>query len=149
MSVAPIRHQIQVKAAPVRAFELFVGDIGRWWRKGMTIGATPHVDIVIEPRVGGRWFERGEDGRECDWGRVLAWEPPHRLLLAWQINQAFAFDPTLITELELTFAPAGGGSLVTLEHRDLHRLGVETAAQLNGGWPGLLALYGQLVDAAA
>jgi uncharacterized protein YndB with AHSA1/START domain len=84
---------------------------------------------------------------------VLAWEPPSRLLLAWQIDAGWRFDPALVTELELTFAPAaGGGTRVRLEHRNLERFGAEAARhaeQLDGGWPGFLGGYARFADASA
>jgi uncharacterized protein YndB with AHSA1/START domain len=149
--IAPIVQTVEVRAAPARAFEVFTARMGEWWPQGMTIGAKPHVAVVVEPRRGGRWFERDEDGAEADWGKVLAWEPPSRLLLAWQINSRWAHDPAFETEVELTFAPRhGGGTLVTLEHRNLERFGADAAAhaaQLRGGWPGLVAAFAALADA--
>ncbi len=118
--------------------------MGSWWPAGRTVAKKPHVEIVIEPREGGRWYEIDADGAETDWGKVLAWEPPGRLLLAWQLGPSWTYDPAFVTELELTFAPAGSGSSVTLEHRDLERFGTEAAnrrAQLDGGWPGMLEGY--------
>jgi uncharacterized protein YndB with AHSA1/START domain len=151
MSIAPIRKSVTVKAAPARAFTLFTRDIARWWEKGRTIGAKPHVDIVFEPRAGGRWYERDEDGAECDWGEVLAWEPPSRLLLGWRLNSRFEFDPNLLTEVELTFVAAkGGGTVVTLEHRNLERFGdaaQRVAEQIGSGWPRHLAEFAAYADA--
>jgi uncharacterized protein YndB with AHSA1/START domain len=149
MSIAPITRAVQVKADPARAFELFATRMADWWPKGGTIGKTPHVAIVVEPRTGGQWFERDADGKETHWGKVLAWEPPSRLLLAWQINSQWTFDPDFITEVELTFAPAGGGTLVTLEHRDLERFGADAARHaemLNGGWPTYLGHFVDFAD---
>ena len=149
--IAPIVQTVEVKASPERAFEAFTGSMGDWWPKGMTIGGSHHVAVVIEPRAGGRWFERDAEGRETDWGRVLAWEPPGRLLLAWQINSAWAFDPGFETSVEMAFAPLpGGGTRVTLEHRDLERYGADAAKHaemLRGGWPKLLAGFAALADA--
>jgi len=147
MTIAPIVQSVTVAVPPDRAFVLFTGSIGRWWKRGMTIGAKPHEDVVIEPFVGGRWFERDEDGAEVDWGRVLAWEPPGRVLLGWQIDAAFRPDPDLTTEVEVTFVPDGNGTSVTLTHRHLERFGESAeriAAQLGGGWPGLLQLFADL-----
>jgi uncharacterized protein YndB with AHSA1/START domain len=150
MTVAPIVRSVTVKAAPARAFELFAGHMARWWPGGRSVGGKPFVDIVVEPRPGGRWFERDADGRETQWGSVLVWEPPGRLLLAWQLNAHFNFDPSFVTEVELTFAPmTGGGTLVTLEHRHLERYGADAeriADLLGGGWPQHLANFAQLAD---
>jgi uncharacterized protein YndB with AHSA1/START domain len=150
MTIAPVVVSMTVKAPPERAFELFAGQMGRWWPKGMTIGESPHADIVVEPFAGGRWFKRSEGGQEASWGKVLAWEPPRRLLLGWQLNSAFAYDPDLLTEVELTFeAAGGGGTKVTLEHRNLERFGADAqkvADQVGGGWPRLVGAFAQFAD---
>jgi uncharacterized protein YndB with AHSA1/START domain len=151
MSIAPIIRTVVVKAAPARAFELYLTHMEQWWPKGQTIGKSPHVAIVLEPRVGGRWFERDADGTETHWGKVLAWEPPARLLLGWQINSQWNYDPDFVTEVELTFAPAeGGGTLITLEHRNLERFGADAARhaeRLGGGWPKHLAQFVEYANA--
>ena len=150
MSIAPIIRTVEVKAPPARAFELFTTHIDRWWPKGRTIGKKPHVAIVIEPRVGGQWYERDADGTVTHWGKVLAWEPPSRLLLGWQLNSAWTYDPQFLTELELTFAPVKAGvTLVTLEHRNLERFGADAARHvesLGGGWPKHLADFAEYVE---
>jgi uncharacterized protein YndB with AHSA1/START domain len=149
MTIAPIVRTVTVKAPPARAFELFVGAMGEWWPRGKTIGHNPFTEIVVERRPGGRWFERAGDGVETDWGKVLEISPPHRLLLAWQLDAAFRHDPTLITEVELTFAPLEGGTRVTLEHRNLERFGdsaARLADQLGGGWPTILDLFAGHAD---
>jgi uncharacterized protein YndB with AHSA1/START domain len=149
--IAPITRTVQVKAPPARAFELFTAQMGRWWGKG--IGKQPHVDVIVEARVGGRWFERDADGNETQWGKVLAWEPPSRLLLAWQITSEWRYDPALLTELELTFTlAAGGGTLVTLEHRNLERFGKDAprhVERIGGGWPMKLGAFAAYADTGA
>ncbi len=154
MSIAPIVRSVQVRAAPARAFDLFASQMGQWWPKGRTVGKAPHATIVIEPRAGGRWFERDADGNETHWGKVLAWEPPARLLLGWQLNCQdghWGHDPALSTEVELTFSPVeGGGTRVTLEHRNLERFGAEAARhaeRLGGGWLDRLAEFARYADA--
>jgi uncharacterized protein YndB with AHSA1/START domain len=149
--IAPVVRRVTVKASPERAFQLFARQMGRWWPTGQTIGKSPHVEIVIEPRAGGRWFERDAQGAETEWGKVLAWEPPARLLLGWQLNSRFAYDPELLTEVELTFAPAASrGATVTLEHRNLERFGDDAeklAGQLGSGWPKHLGEFAAYADA--
>lgn len=151
MSIMPIVQTVQVKATPARAFELFATRMGDWWPKGKTIGKAPHVAIVVEPKAEGRWFERDADGNETQWGKVLAWEPPARLLLGWQLNTEWRYDPDFLTEVELSFAPAeGGGTLVTLEHRNLERFGTDAEARrksLDGGWPTMLGAFADYAHA--
>ena len=149
MRPAPVRVPLRVAAKPARAFEMFTSGIGQWWNKSHSVGTSPQQDVVIEPRRGGRWFERGEDGSECEWGRVLVWEPPSRLVLAWQLNAEWRFDPTFETELELRFKPDGGDfTHVELEHRNLDRFGEKAEAVRASigspeGWPGLLGRFAE------
>ena len=142
---APVRKSVTVNADAARAFEVFAGRIGTWWPHSHTIGSSPQKNIVLEPRAGGRWFEIGEDGSECNWGKVLAWEPPARLLLAWQIDGNWKYNPACVTEVEVNFTALGATQTrVDFEHRHLERLGENAAAireMLNSGWGGLLELY--------
>ena len=141
---APVRRSIGVKVSQKRAFEVFTGSIGAWWPRSHHIGSTPLKTITIEPREGGRWYETGEDGVECDWGKVLVWDPYGRLVLAWQIDAAFKYDPRLTTEVELSFTPVGERETrVDLEHRNLERFGDkadQVASQVGapGGWAKVL-----------
>ncbi|HEX4196393.1 MAG TPA: SRPBCC family protein [Caulobacteraceae bacterium] len=145
MTIAPVIRTVAVKASPERAFEAFTAQMSQWWPKDHTIAAKPFEAVVMEPHVGGRWFERDADGTETQWGKVLAWDPPGRVLLAWQIGANWAYDPDLITEVEMTFADQGDGTtLVTLEHGKLERVGANAQAladQLGNGWPGLLQMF--------
>jgi hypothetical protein len=144
---------VLVRATPERAFSLFTGRMGRWWPRTHTTNTAPIADVIIEPRAGGRWFERGIDGSERDWGHVIAWEPPGRILLGWQLSPQWRFDPTLITEVELRFIPEGALTRVELEHRHLERYG-EAAAKMRdtvsspNGWPGILQGYASFDGAA-
>jgi uncharacterized protein YndB with AHSA1/START domain len=141
MSIAPIRREVTVKTSPARAFDAFTKEMIRWW-PNYAIGANPYVAIEIEPREGGRWYERDAEGAETQWGKVLTWDPPGRLVLAWQIDASFKHDPKVMTEVELTFtAQAGGTTLVTFEHRKLELLGESAAIaaeQMRGGWVGII-----------
>jgi uncharacterized protein YndB with AHSA1/START domain len=78
-----VRKVVSVQAPPEVAWQVFTEQMGTWWPLAVyKIGKTNAVDAVIEPRVGGRWYVRGDDGSTCDWGRVLAWEPRSRLVLS-------------------------------------------------------------------
>ncbi len=145
MTIQPIVRTVEVKTPPAEAFALFTARMGAWWPMGRGTGKQPLVDVVMEPRVGGRWFERDKDGAETQWGDVLAWEPPRRLLLAWRLDSQFHYDPNFQTEVELTFSDGlDGGAVVTLEHRDLEKFGADAerlAASLGGGWASRLQDY--------
>lgn len=152
IAVAPVRKQVLVNTDPARAFEVFTKGMDRWWPARHSINRNSALQtIIIEPVVGGRWMERGEDGSECQWGKVLSWEPPSRLVLAWQITPEFQFDPELTTELEIRFTPNGDSTLVELEHR-LEGYG-DAADQMrelfdgSQAWEGSLAAFARFIDA--
>ena len=140
-------------AVPVeRAFEVFTGSVDAWWPHRFHIGAAEVAEVVLEPDVGGRWFERGVDGSECDWGRVLVWEPPHRVVFTCQINGSWQFDPdpARASEIEARFTADGpGGSVVEVEHRHFERLdggqAINAAINGGGGWALLLDGYATVV----
>jgi uncharacterized protein YndB with AHSA1/START domain len=143
-----VRKVVSVKAKPAIAWRVFTEKMGTWWPLAhYKIGKASAVDAVIEPRVGGRWYERGDDGSTCDWGRVVAWEPPTRLLLTWDITADWQFDPTLNTELEIRFIPEGeDGTRVELEHRRLDRYGarrdeMRAIFETGGDWGKLLQAF--------
>ena len=142
ITVAPVRRRTRVNTDPARAFDIFTSGMTRWWPRKHTINTSPIQEIVVEPRVGGRWLERGEDGSECQWGKVLAWEPPERLMLAWQINPHWQYDPDLTTEVEVLFLADGDGTMVELEHRlDGYGAAAEQMRQVFDspeGWTGTL-----------
>lgn len=141
MSIAPITQTVSVNLPPDRAFRVFTARMGEWWPKGKTIGKHPARTVVVEPQPGGRWYEEDDAGTQCDWGKVIDWAPPHRLLLAWQLDASFTYDPDFETEVLITFEPEGTGTRVELEHRNLERFGAsaeKVAGQLAGGWPSRL-----------
>jgi uncharacterized protein YndB with AHSA1/START domain len=105
------------------------------------------AEAVMERRQGGRWYERGVDGSECEWGSVLVYEPPARVVLAWQIDTEFHYDEGLHTEVEVRFTAEGPErTRVDLEHRGLDQFGADREkmrATFNseGGWAGLLQTF--------
>jgi uncharacterized protein YndB with AHSA1/START domain len=151
--VEPVRKRIVVKATQERAFRVFTAGIDRWWPREHHIGSSPLKRAVLEERPGGRWYSVSEDGSECDVGKVLSWEPPRRLLLAWQLTADWQFDPTFVTEVEVTFTAQGPNETrVELEHRDLERYGERAAALRSaidsaGGWPKILENLGAILEA--
>ena len=142
---AAIRKTIDVSVPVERAFAVFAARMGEWWHKEHSIAqGTTQVDVIIEPRDGGRWYEKGADGSEHPWGRVIAYEPPHRLVLAWQLTRDFVYDPDYETTVEVRFEGTADGTRVHFEHRDLERMGadaVELLEGMDGGWGMLLDLY--------
>jgi uncharacterized protein YndB with AHSA1/START domain len=151
-SVSPdansVRKAVSVQAPPGVAWRVFTEKMGTWWPLAThKIGRAEAVDAVIEPRVGGRWYERGDDGSTCDWGLVLVWEPPSRLVLSWDISADWQPDATLKTEVEVRFIAEGAnGTRVELEHRRLDRYGarrdeMRRIFDTEGGWGRLLALF--------
>lgn len=143
---APVRRSVTVKASQARAFKVFTEEFGRWWPRSHHIGASPMTSGMIEPRAGGRWYEICEDGSQSDWGKVLVWEPPQRIVLAWQLNARFQYDPTLVTEVEVRFTQDGEATRVDLEHRNLERFGsdaekVRTSIGSPNGWASILESY--------
>jgi uncharacterized protein YndB with AHSA1/START domain len=138
--VEPVRKEVLVEASRERAFRVFTDGIDRWWPRQHHIGKSPMKRTVLESRAAGRWYSICEDGTECDVGKVLTWDPPSRVVLAWQLTAAFEYDPSFVTEVEVTFAAEGPKrTRVVLEHRDLHRYGVvaedlRKRIDADGGW---------------
>jgi uncharacterized protein YndB with AHSA1/START domain len=149
-----LRKVVSVKAPPQVAWRVFTEKIGTWWPLAThKIGKANAVNAVIEPRVGGRWYERGDDGSTCDWGRVLAWEPPSRIVLSWEISADWQHDQNLKTEVEVRFIPEGkDGTRIELEHRYLDRYGarrdeMRSIFDSEKGWGGLLASFARVAEA--
>ena len=146
-----VRRSVTVQAPPERAFDVFTYGFSSWWPlETHHIGAATATEGIMEPRAGGRWFERDAAGNECDWGSVLAFEPPHRVLLAWHLTPDFRYDPdpAQATEVEVTFTAVEGGTLVELEHRGFEKHGetgtkMADAVAAPGGWGELLDLFAQ------
>jgi uncharacterized protein YndB with AHSA1/START domain len=150
-----LRKVVSVQAPPAVAWRVFTEKMATWWPLATyKIGKANAVDAVIEPRVGGRWYERGDDGSTCDWGRVLSWEPPSRLVLSWDISADWQYDPDLKTEVEVRFIALGkDGTRVELEHRGLDRYGarrdeMRSIFDAEGGWGRLLELFARAAAAA-
>jgi uncharacterized protein YndB with AHSA1/START domain len=149
MTVSPVISKVSVRTAPARAFDLFVNHMAQWWTT-CHAGEKPFAAIVVEPMAGGRWYERDAKGRETERGKVLSYEPPHRLLLGWCFNVEFQYAPDIMTEVEITFtANQAGGTDVRLEHRNLERFGADAArvaSSVGGGWPTQMGSFAAFTD---
>ena len=137
--------EVTVAVARERAFKAFTAGFGAWWPRDHHIGQAEMVDGVIEPAVGGRWFERGADGSECEWGRVLAWDPPNHVGLSWHLDGEFAYDPDpdRSSRVDVHFTAVDGGTLVVLTHSGLDRHGpgwesLSTGVASPNGWQGIV-----------
>jgi len=121
-----VRTSIVVEAPVERAFSVFTEEIGTWWPEDHHILEADLSEMVFEPRVGGHVYDRGVDGSECRWARVLAYEPPKRILISWGVSLRWQLesDPAKTSEIEVRFIPEGSNrTRVELEHRGLERHG--------------------------
>ena len=139
-----------VVAAPIaRAFSVFTEGMGSWWDPEHHILEADLAEMVFEPRVGGHVYDRGADGSECRWARVLAYEPPSRVVFSWDINTRWQLETDLdrTSEVEVRFvAEAPGRTRVELEHRNLERHGegwerMRDAVGAPDGWSGGLRVF--------
>jgi uncharacterized protein YndB with AHSA1/START domain len=105
--VPPIVKRVTVRATPARAFALFAADFARWWPLSRVHTGPDPVDCAIEPRVGGRVFERAADGHETAWGTVLAYDPPHRLTFSWIVELPAGQEQFV----EIRFTPEDRGTI--------------------------------------
>ena len=154
-SAVEVSRSVSVPLSQARAFELFATRMTEFWPKEHSIGDSELAEVVIEPRTGGRWFERGVDGGECPWGRVAVWEPPRKVVLLWQIGADWQFDPEFETEVEVTFSAEGPDRCrLDLRHGNLQRYG-DSTEQMRAifddpaGWTGTLAGFTVLAGAQA
>lgn len=145
-TVAPIEKTVNVDCSVEHAFEVFTERIGQWWPLHMfsiTVdeeGGNPPETVIMEMTSGGRLYERTASGEELDWGKVLVWEPPKRLVLEWRPSR----EPTIPTEIEIRFTADAQGTRVDLEHRGWERLGARAAearAGYDSGWRTVIGLY--------
>jgi len=151
-----VKKSMSVQASPAVAWRVFTEKMTRWWPLDhYKIGKAKAVEAIIEPHVGGRWYERGEDGSTCDWGRVLVWEPGSRLVLTWDINADWQHDPNLKTEVEVRFIADGKErTRIELEHRRLDRFGerrdqMRRVFDQEGDWGKLLAMFARVAESAS
>ena len=145
-----------MNAPQKHVFTVFTEGHGTWWPLADPSYWRPDAaDRHHRSPTGGRWFERAADGTECDWGRVLLWEPFGRLILSWEISAQFTRDPNLKTEVEVRFIAEGSErTRVELEHRLLENYGeqagmMQSIFESDGGWTGILTRFAAQAAGAA
>jgi uncharacterized protein YndB with AHSA1/START domain len=144
--MAAVKRTIRVEVPIEKAFHVFVERMADWWPASHHIAVEPFNEIVVERHEGGRWFERDSNGTECEWGRVLVWEPPRRLIFSWNLQPDFKYSPdqTRASELELQFVEEGPATTrLEFEHRHLERHGegyekLRASVDSPGGWTMIL-----------
>jgi uncharacterized protein YndB with AHSA1/START domain len=143
------RASVMVDAPQERAFSVFTDGIDSWWPREHTIGEAELKQMVLEPKVGGRAYGIGVDGSESDWGRVLAFDPPNRIVVSWDITLQWKHERNVAktSDFEVRFIPEGPDrTRVELEHRHLERHGdgweaMRDAVGSPNGWQGGLELF--------
>jgi DNA-binding transcriptional ArsR family regulator/uncharacterized protein YndB with AHSA1/START domain len=151
-----VTKSIVVEVPRVQAFEFFIRQEAWWPAQTHHLAESPGETVILEPFVGGRWFERASDGRECDWGTVLVWEPPRRIVVTWQVNPAWVYepDPTRASEIEVRFlAETPRRTRVEFEHRHLERYGdqaerMRSILDAPGGAVGVLHAFAARIEEA-
>jgi uncharacterized protein YndB with AHSA1/START domain len=150
--LAPVRVSTVVRGTPAQCFDLFVSSMTRWWNPRRHLVRAPVERMVVEAFAGGRWYEVGEDGREADWGRVVEWAPPHRLVLSWLVTPEGQFGEDFRSAVEVIFSPVAEGTRIDLEHSGLEHLGVagvrlRRALAGDQGWRGSLSRLAAVISA--
>jgi uncharacterized protein YndB with AHSA1/START domain len=150
-----LRKEIVVAAPIATAFAVFTERFGDFKPKEHNLLAAPITETVFEAHVGGNIVDRGEDGSECRWARILAFDPPNRVVFSWDISPQWQLvsDPDRASEVEVRFiAETPSRTRLELEHRGIDRHGpgweaVSDGVDGDGGWPLYLQRYAALVDA--
>jgi len=145
-AIAPVVKSVRVKAPIEHAFEVFTKGLPRWWPANHGIGPKPIKTVAMETRPGGRWIEISADGTETPVATIINWDPPHRLVLLWQINAEWKPDLTMTSEVDIRFTADGErGTLVELTHHKFETMGEDAGTSMrrdvDGGWPGLLERF--------
>lgn len=143
-AIAPIVKSVHVNCAVEDAFRVFTREIGAWWpTRTHSINKERVRTVALEEHVGGELYEVA-DGERAHWGTVTAWEPPHRIVVSWDVNP----DQPAPTEWEARFSPDGDGTRLDFEHRFWERLGgagPDARASYDTGWDSVLAAYAEQI----
>lgn len=144
-----VRKSVVVNVPVAHAFKVFTEKFDTWWPHTHHIGKVEPFTAILEPRVGGRWYERGADGSECEWGRVLEYSPPKRVVVSWHLQADYRYDPdpAKASRVEVSFHEEGSGrTRVELVHAELDRHGegwdkLREGLGSQGGWGGIMEMF--------
>lgn len=146
--IEPLRLSFEINCSAPHAFEVWTTRLSAWWPKGHSASGDPDTVVTLEPREGGRIYERTPDGSEIEWGEITTWDPPHRLGYLWHITR----DRTEATDVELTFVDVGDGTTrLDVVQSGWERLGAEGPAYREantGGWNALMPNFVSAAEAA-
>ena len=148
MSIDPLRLSFDIACPPEHAFEVWTARLSAWWPKGHSASGDPDTEITLEPRLGGRIFERTPDGTEIDWGEITSWDPPSGLGYLWHINR----DRSDATDVEIRFVDRGDGTTrLDIVHSGWERLGERGSSWREAntaGWSAMVPNFIRYVEAA-
>lgn len=152
-AVMPITESVSIAVSPQQAFDDFTRRITDWWPAEYAMVPAPR-QVIIEPKKGGRWYEKGADGSERLVATVTAWNPPHEVKFNWHIDAAWQSDPDLATGIDVRFTPAGEATRIDFAHGDLERFGDQAEATRKGlsgpgGWGDILAGFARFTTGSA
>jgi len=148
-----VRKSVTVETSQEHAFDVFVHQASSWWPPEHCLGEPPLKEAIVEPKIGGRWYEIDSRNAHCDWGHVVAYDAPKSIVLAWQISADFKYDPAIYTEVEVRFvAETPNTTRVELEHRGLEAYGDKAEAmrelfELPDAWQKGLDLFVKAANA--
>ncbi|MFO0739878.1 MAG: SRPBCC family protein [Labilithrix sp.] len=142
-----VKKSVVVNVPIAHAFEVFTKRFDLWWPRAHHIGKVDMKEAIMEPHEGGRWYEKGVDGSECDWGKVLTWAPPGKVALSWHLQGDWSYDPdpAHASRIEVTFTEESGRTRVELVHSGIERAkggqALHDGVSAEGGWASLLDLF--------
>jgi uncharacterized protein YndB with AHSA1/START domain len=147
VTLDPLRLTYRIECPPEHAFAVWTTRLAAWWPRGHTTSGDPDATVVLEPRLGGRIFERTTDGREVDWGEITAWEPPERFGYLWHIGRT----RESATDVSVSFLDAGDGATrLEIVHSGWEHLGadgVEFRRANTAGWDGMIPAFRAAAEA--
>jgi uncharacterized protein YndB with AHSA1/START domain len=152
-TATPVKRTLRVAVPIDRAFRVLTEKMHTWWPATHHISKKGFTEIVVEPYAGGRWFERADDGEECEWGKVLVWEPPKRIVFSWNLQSDWRYSPDMARASEVSFEFVSEGSESTRvefahSHIERHGEGWEKIHKgVDAGWIEVLAPYESLLNA--